>query len=541
MKLKKLPDETVKLIAGIILAIGSTLGTISTFLGVVDLSLTRKILLGSITLIALLSLELAARRRKNKPKNRSAWILDLIVAVFNEAKSDDDKKVLQEELFVRITRWALVGLMLVILLAGIFSSLENILNPIITPPTLTPTPTQTPTQTQTLTITPSPTITLTPSPVPESLSHYYMIVLDASVNMQESFDGQSKWGAALTAVSSMLEALNRNSNYGLVVVGGSSANSGTDPCGEPSVPIIPFVTNEQVLFPRDTFQMEDLITQINQLQPVGGGSLYTAFSLAKRQLDDLPAGTVKSLIFITGSNDSCESRDEWRELERIVQLPDLVGLYSEIIVIDESVGLDTRNIMEHISSLSSGVNVQISQSYEQLQQDVGHAIDQVNTHVEEQQAALDSNVQANPVIVPTSTPQVIVNASPPNPTAVPPTQVPPTPIPPTLIPQATNTPLPSVVLLSASYLGSGEGCSALITFQVSGSLATGNFHVWNPFYDAAGDVYPQITLPVGTNGYQVGLGGHPAEYYRHEVWFEYNGTSSNRLTNLVCPGLTPSP
>lgn len=404
--------------------------------------------------------------------------------------------------------------------------------------------TSTQTPTQTLTLTPSPTFTWTPSPQPESVTHYYMIVLDASINMQESFDGQSKWGAALIALSSMFEALNRNSNYGLVVVGGSSENSGTDPCNEPSRPIIPFVTDEQVFLSRDSLQMEDLITQINQLQPVGGGSLYTAFTLAKQQLDDLPANAVKTLIFITGSSDTCESRNEWRELERIIQLPDLVGLYSEIIILDEDAGLITQNIAERINSLSETVNVQVSENNQQLQQITGIVINQVNMHVKEQQAALENNNPIENVISispPTSAPPVVVVVPPPTFTAIPPTQVPPTPKPPTSPPQPTNTPTTSVVLLSASYNGSGESCEAVISFQVSGNAATGNFHVWNAFYGPAGDVYPTITLPIGTNGYQVGLGGHPAEYYRHEVWFEYNGTSSNRLTNLVCPGLTPVP
>ena len=29
--------------------------------------------------------------------------------------------------------------------------------------------------------------------------------------------------------------------------------------------------------------------------------------------------------------------------------------------------------------------------------------------------------------------------------------------------------------------------------------------------------------------------------YVHEAWFIYNGISSNRLTNLICPGATPIP
>ena len=404
------------------------------------------------------------------------------------------------------------------------------------------TPTLTPTQTMTPTV--SPTFTWTPSPQSESVTHYYMIVLDASINMQESFDGQSKWGAALVALSSMFEALNRHSNYGLVVVGGSSENSGTDDCSEPSTPIIPFVNDQQVFLSRDTLQMEDLITEINRLQPIGGGSLYAAFALAKQQLDDLPANTVKSMIFITGSNDTCKGRDEWRELERVLQLPNLVGLYSEIIILDEDAGLITQNIAERINGLSETVNVQVSENNQQLQQITGNVINQVNQHVEEQQATLGNNPTENVISIspPTSAPPVVVVVPPPTLTAIPPTQIPPTPKPPTAIPQPTNTLAPLVELLSVNYLQTGVGCQADITVRVSGSYATGSFHAWNANYEPAGDIYPATTLQVGTySGYLITLGGLTPEYYRHEVWFEYNGTSSNRLTNLVCPGLTPAP
>jgi hypothetical protein len=106
----------------------------------------------------------------------------------------------------------------------------------------------------------------------------------------------------------------------------------------------------------------------------------------------------------------------------------------------------------------------------------------------------------------------------------------------------TSTPVPSISLVSATYIGAGEGCFADITVQVNGSAVTGNFHVWNAFYDPEGDKYATTTLIVGTNTYRVILGGtgNPT-YYLHQVWFEYNGIQSNRLTNLICPNLTPSP
>jgi hypothetical protein len=119
-----------------------------------------------------------------------------------------------------------------------------------------------------------------------------------------------------------------------------------------------------------------------------------------------------------------------------------------------------------------------------------------------------------------------------------PTPFPYTPIS-TLLPETTL----SVELLSAEYVGTGEGCLAIIHLHVSGSPVTGYFRVTNGFYNDKNPPYdsgyPLVTLQVGSNAYQVGLGGNGnPDYYIHDVWFEYNGISSNRLTGLICPGLT---
>jgi hypothetical protein len=104
-----------------------------------------------------------------------------------------------------------------------------------------------------------------------------------------------------------------------------------------------------------------------------------------------------------------------------------------------------------------------------------------------------------------------------------------------------------VKLLTASYVSQGIGCQIDVQVRVDGGPAAGTFHVRNDFY-APGDssTYPQTTLLVGTNyastfslGNLITLGGDKPEYYKHEVWFEYNGIQSNHLTDLFCPGIPP--
>jgi hypothetical protein len=365
-----------------------------------------------------------------------------------------------------------------------------------------------------------------------------MIVLDASSTMNESFHGQSKWEVALNSLNVIINGLNPYAKYGLVVIGGSDSSGLGDPCGDPSTPAIAFSTREAVW------------SHIIQLQPKGGGSFSTAFTLAKTQLQGLSRDKIGTLIFITGSEDACRGGDVWIDLGKIVPDLDTIRLRSEIIILDED-GLKTQTLADQINSLSENINVQAPQSVQELREITNViVINNVTKYINIEMAAraTEGPRPATSISFATNTiaPVVTVIGPPPTPTAIPPTPIPPTAIPPTPIPQPTSTPSPSVVLLSASYVGSGEGCSAVINFQVEGSPATGQFRVWNQWYTENGlpyDAnYPVVTLPVGPNGYQVGLGGNGnPNYYRHKVWFEYNGTSSNVLEDLVCPGLTAPP
>jgi len=397
-------------------------------------------------------------------------------------------------------------------------------------PTPTNTPSSTPISTSTYTQIPSPT------PTPKEHGIYYMIVLDASLRMLETFETESKWDAALRAVNAILEGREREANYGLVVIGGSQSQGGANPCDQPSTVAVPFSSRDSV------------VNHINQLQPSGGGSIFTAFNLAKDQFRALPENTVHTLVFITGSSDACESRDEWMDLQRSFNFPGGIGieLYSKIIVLEKNAVI-SRTIEEQFDNLSANLNVQAPQTIFQLVQTNNTVINNVSNYV---------NITVSSFL--TSTPPMSTSTNPVTPKPGPIITLPPGPeaititpsytpsfIPswtPSLTPSFTPIPPPLVELLSYNYLQSGIGCQVDITVRVTGSSATGSFHVWNANYPPEGDIYSPTTLPVGAyNNNLVTLGGLSPEYYRHEVWFEYNGILSNRLTNLICPNLTPSP
>src|SRR5678815_5207952 len=150
-----------------------------------------------------------------------------------------------------------------------------------------------------------------------------MPVLEASAGMTKAFDGKTQWDAARDRANTILAELEPGASYGLVTVGGSASNEGVDPCGEPSA-------LKSFYAPR-----QKVNDQIAQLQPMGGGSLYTAFVLAKNQFEGLPENTVRILIYITGSSDACKSQDEWRALDGLLSKEAAAGekFYSEIIVL----------------------------------------------------------------------------------------------------------------------------------------------------------------------------------------------------------------
>ena len=257
------------------------------------------------------------------------------------------------------------------------------------------TPTPTPTVTSTVTYTPTltPTSTLLPTATPKEQGFFYMIVLDASLKMQEAFETQTKWDAALKAVDALLTGFEDGANYGLVVIGGSPAAETSDPCSTASLGTLPFTTKAVVQ------------GQVSQLQPRSGGSLYQAFVTAKSQFDHLPENTIRTLVYITGSEDACDSEDEWANLERYFRAKgdDGLNIYSEIIIIDSKDGLKTQSIADRISSISTKVNAQAPQTFFQLIQTNKTVITNINNYINITISSLPTNTPTI-TLTPSNTP-----------------------------------------------------------------------------------------------------------------------------------------
>ena len=453
--------------------------------------------------------------------------------------------------FSLLIPYARIGLIVSILLMPFFGFVPPVNQPVNVllygTPTLTPTITLTPTQTLTATPTVTNTFTSTPSatPTPKAQGVYYMIVLDASEKMDEAFDGQTKWDAANGSINAILQGLEPGANYGLVTVGGSSSGEAVDPCNEPS--------NVKSFFaPR-----QSVSDQIAQLQPAGGGSFYTAFVLAKNQFEGLPENTVRMLIYITGSSDACNGRDEWKDLERLLTINENAGvkLYSEIIILDDEGGFATQSILEKISKNSDNVNVQVPQNIPALQQASTTVVTNVNVYINTTIAnypTVTPDISPTPTLTPkpgtpTLTPTITVTPSITPTMGVPTTFLTWTPTITPVTPSSTPVPATSVELLTVSYVSQGIGCQIDVQVRVGGSPVVGTFHVRNDFF-APGDssAYPQTTLQLGTNWASqfslsnlITLAGDKPEYYKHEIWFEYNGAQSNHLVDLFCPGIPP--
>ena len=232
------------------------------------------------------------------------------------------------------------------------------------------------------------------------------------------------------------------------------------------------------------------------------------------------------------------------ELETLFQVLDGIdeNLYSEIIILDEDE--DPQAISERISRVSEKANIQAAQSIPDLQQASRIVVAHVNNYVDRAIANL-------PTTTPEFIPMLPPTLEPGTPAALPSDTSTPIPLTFTLTVTPSTTPSPtptlqaSVELVSGTYLTTGVGCQIDIVVRVTGSPATGSFHVWNASYGPNGKVDPMLTLPVGTySGNSVTLSGDQPDSYVHEVWFEYDGKRSNRLMDLVCPLLprgTPVP
>jgi hypothetical protein len=413
------------------------------------------------------------------------------------ASSGSTKKSVEK--YPRLVPYAKIGLVISILLIPLFGFVSPFNQPvnIFFYGTPTPSPTITPTPAPS----PIPTLTSTPRPLSDFL--YYMIVLDASENMQEAFHGQSKWLVAQNILAEIIKGLNPDAKYGLVVVGGSDSSGIGNPCGDPSTSAISFSTRDTVW------------NYFTELQPKGGGSFYKAFTLAKTQLEGLSKDDIRTLIYITGAVDACETENEWTALENIVAIPDTtVGLFSQIIILEED-GFKSQTIAERLNNLSENVNAQAPQAIQDVQGGgvtIVNVIKNVNNYVSEAVAAREpvtliststSTFTPKPGAT-TTTPAVTVVLPTSTFTPIPPPIIPPTSIPPTQTPSQTTTVCQSTrpYLNTASYGGtatiySPAHCSTghlpeypIYTSGVYSGIPEGSV-VWVLVYAQNGLYYPQ--------------------------------------------------
>ena len=313
--------------------------------------------------------------------------------------------------------------------------------------------------------------------------------------------------------------------------------------------------------------------------------MYSAFVLARRQFETLPPDTTRVLIMITDTGDECQSQDEWKAMENLSKVLDRARLefHSEIIVLDENENSGLRSTADRIEIWSKGkVSLQFPQDFSMLNEAQQTVLGSLSNYVENTIASRptatpeslsftftpESGLPTNTLSassytltpVPglqTNTPGASSYTLTPRPgTATFTPTITFTPVPRTatltLTPTITRTPTstqpPSVELVSARFRTTGIGCQVDIVVSVSGSPATGSFHVLNSGNAPVGEVFQQVILPVGTYSNNiVSLSGNRPETYSHEVWFEFSdpqGRQSNRLRNLRCPFLptsTPTP
>jgi hypothetical protein len=131
---------------------------------------------------------------------------------------------------------------------------------------------------------------------------------------------------------------------------------------------------------------QDTYDYLGGLRPEGGGSFYSAYSLAKNQLQDLPNETIRTLIFITGASDTCETESEWTAIQNLMSVSDSTfNIFSQIIILDDD-GIKSRTLAEQFNSLSDdNINVQAPQSISEIQSGgvtLVHIVNNITNYVE---------------------------------------------------------------------------------------------------------------------------------------------------------------
>jgi hypothetical protein len=488
--------NTTHLIAGISGVLGLLISLLGVLIGIINWPSERKIILGLALFVTWGIVEFVFwnQRRKRVSKKKLPWLIGLFVDVKKHLDPDSIKYLKDEQIFQSL-RWAFVSFIGIIVLAGGLDWGEFKLGPILNPPTLSPTPTQT------LTMTPSSTATLTPSPKPFSDSIYYVIVYDSSQNMDETFHGQKKWEVARNLLIEIINGLNSRAQFNSVVIGGSDSADGTDPCNSPASLTLPSFSTKGATF-----------DYLKDLRPQGGGSFYKAYSLAKNQLQDLPADTARTLIYITGASDTCETEDEWNAIKNLMSISDsTLKTFSQIIILDDD-GIKSRTLAEQFNSLADeNVNAQAPQSLPDIQTGgvtINNVVNNITTYETNIITSISVNAPASPVAATQKPGETRVVAPTNIPTTIP--TSPPTLVPTftkTVVPSITSSPQPSCQLISPSINTASFGGSAWINFPVHCTLdikpgeavsASGGYSnlppntiVWVFVYPPNGPFYPQ--------------------------------------------------
>jgi hypothetical protein len=304
------------------------------------------------------------------------------------------------------------------------------------PATATPMPT--PTQ--------PPTLTLTPSPVPEVAQVYYILILDASSRMTDSFAGSdTKWTSARKSALDLLTVgLPPGANYGLIVLGGNQLGS-TQTCDDPNRMLVSLASRQQ----------QAVINEIESLEPQGVASLTSALALARDQLGKLPAGLEKTIIVITGGGDSCCPDDMWESLLDLLRLSfSSINAYTELIILaDEEVDEEVLAVVQEITQLGlENVRADAPTDQEKLEDTIeevaSSAVERSREKMESVAIAEEETVETDDVVavvptpIPSVTPTIEKPEAPPAGATVPapsPTVSPPTA---TLPPTATTTDMP---------------------------------------------------------------------------------------------------
>jgi hypothetical protein len=167
---------------------------------------------------------------------------------------------------------------------------------------------------------------------------YYMVVLDASENMNLPFEGSgSRWEAAQAAVNHFLTRSHKDSNYGLVTIGGQNRNeTGSVLCEIPTASLIPLVSKKGSVL--ENLSLINFQTTVQDQRPEGGGSFIKALSLAKDQLLDLPSDLdAKRIIIVIASARDCTGEIDWVSLkEEVVLAHPEIAIPKAFILMDDS-------------------------------------------------------------------------------------------------------------------------------------------------------------------------------------------------------------